>query len=1090
MGNYNPHAPIILGQEWVPIRDEDTVFAPSVNAVELGHKFTLIGSQQVNNIRFYSRNNPAFLGQAMLAAVYPYTTEDLTGPISRVVIPCNNGGVTGTAFTLNTGSVAGDLFSPSDGTSISVNPTLSGTLSMFFNTNAYAAILAGKRILGVNLLYLANGLFGQSPNVRVHVLISNDAGHRAGFGILAGADAPLIPSAIPAVGSVQRKRFGEVAHFWQSQSVQTTSERVPWRYSELQQFEASAANRIFAVLDVLADPAATEVGTISYVALEVVYCEERRLITAGRVFGTPLLPTFAMTPYIEQTNVLPARLLTSLAANPILTAGPYTLTIASADVGDLDLATIDGLAVADTDYPSLNALRELYQILPHPGVQVDHPFPVEERLGDTFTQTETHVLTQLSVHASGGTLTEPHVYGRQGAAQVYGANTATQEIFNYNDIGLLLPGTAGNNATTPDNAALDIVGDIDLRADVAMSPAAWAGTVTFLAKWTSAGNQRSYLLDTSGTGFLRFFWSTTGANLLNFLSTAPVTPLIPPSGRLAVRATLDVDNGAAGHTVTFYTAPTIDGPWTQLGSPQVGGGVTSIFSSTAILEVGSFDAGTSDLLPGTMYADEVRSGIDGTAVANPRFDQQPPGTTVFVDAAGRTWTINGTAAIVSTATNGGIISASYPQVRYYARRFGDTSIPLTLTGVGSFSASTASITPSDFDLLPEIIDGWREVTLRFATPPTMGGSIPTPGWTWSATSETAGNRWEILAACAPAISGSAGTGLFNQVPFPDRLGPATYQPPVGSDIELTWMPQGVASPYVSGAVPDPACDAVLIFSQDPPIVSGLSLTQLTQTVTGIGLDCGSQPCCIPSGIGYQRITWTAVSFSASGLAASGFGAYELQRFDTTPGAGFETIMLATSPYVTGFNDYEARIGITSVYRIRSLNVLNFAGAWSPYVSGAPPGVTVGPCGDNTGALAFTSNAAQSGIHNAAYIMQWASGLPTEAFGLPEADMVQFQPMYNRDGSIAFHGTERGLEDFTRDVLLHAGAIDPIRLTDARTIRDLAWADLPYVCVRDERGDRWFANVRIPSVASQRNATQYMARLEITETTRTPHAVNP
>ena len=300
--------------------------------------------------------------------------------------------------------------------------------------------------------------------------------------------------------------------------------------------------------------------------------------------------------------------------------------------------------------------------------------------------------------------------------------------------------------------------------------------------------------------------------------------------------------------------------------------------------------------------------------------------------------------------------------------------------------------------------------------------------------------------------------------------------------DLNWMPQ--LGPYVSSTTPDPDCDAVLIFSQDPPEIENLTLSQLTQEVTGLGLNCGEVPCCIPEGIFYHNLTWSATS-----LPASGFGAYEMQRWDTTE-ADFATIMLATSPTVTGFNDYEARVGIDSVYRMRVLNLYNFAGGWGTQVTGniASPGVS-GGCEDQTGALMFTSNADQSGLSNAAYTMQW-EGSPSEDFALPEAEEVIFQPMFNRDGSVAFHGTERGLETFARTLLIHAGAVDPIRLADVKTLRDLAWADLPYVCVRDDIGDRWFANVRVPNVNARQNRTSYMARVEIVETTRTPAAVDP
>jgi hypothetical protein len=175
-----------------------------------------------------------------------------------------------------------------------------------------------------------------------------------------------------------------------------------------------------------------------------------------------------------------------------------------------------------------------------------------------------------------------------------------------------------------------------------------------------------------------------------------------------------------------------------------------------------------------------------------------------------------------------------------------------------------------------------------------------------------------------------------------------------------------------------------------------------------------------------------------------------------------------------------------------LNVYNFAGAWSAQVTGAPPepGVT-GGCDDMTGGvLIFTSNSAQSGIHNAAYVPQWDGGLPTEDFQLVEADMVTYQPMYNRDGSVAFHTSERGLERFTRNLLIQAGAIDPIRLADVKTLRDLAWADLPYVCVRDDIGNRWFSNVRVPNVNARDNRRKYMAQIAVTEVTTCPYPVDP
>jgi len=121
--------------------------------------------------------------------------------------------------------------------------------------------------------------------------------------------------------------------------------------------------------------------------------------------------------------------------------------------------------------------------------------------------------------------------------------------------------------------------------------------------------------------------------------------------RGAVRAILDVDNGAAGRTARFYTASSVDGPWTQLGADVVAGGTTSIFNGTGVLEIGTYDnglvvAGSTSM---TVHAAQVRNSIDGTVVANPDFSAQLAGTTSFTDTAGRAWTVNGAALITAPA---------------------------------------------------------------------------------------------------------------------------------------------------------------------------------------------------------------------------------------------------------------------------------------------------------------------------------------------------------------------------------------------------------------------------------------------------------
>jgi hypothetical protein len=227
-----------------------------------------------------------------------------------------------------------------------------------------------------------------------------------------------------------------------------------------------------------------------------------------------------------------------------------------------------------------------------------------------------------------------------------GLNTPTRvSVFTGNRY-LWLPDSAGNGASTPDAAVLDITGDIDIRIDLTLDPWNGAANLRELAgKYGVTGNQRSWALFVWTDGRLVWRSSPDGTNVIQYLSPVPI--VVPASGRLAVRATLDVDNGAGGHTLTWYTAPTIAGPWTMLGTPDIHAGTTSIFSSTAPLMVGDVTDLGFERPTGRAHAFELRSGIGGTVVANPDFSTPAEGAASFVDGAGRTWTPSGSAAITN-----------------------------------------------------------------------------------------------------------------------------------------------------------------------------------------------------------------------------------------------------------------------------------------------------------------------------------------------------------------------------------------------------------------------------------------------------------
>jgi hypothetical protein len=223
---------------------------------------------------------------------------------------------------------------------------------------------------------------------------------------------------------------------------------------------------------------------------------------------------------------------------------------------------------------------------------------------------------------------------------ILGRNTPIRVSLEGPDVYLDVPGTAGAQATAPDAAALGITGDIDVRIDIRAHTWQSAG-LDLCGKYETTGNQRSWLFGTD-EGLLVWGWSTSGtAASTTFVESTELLP-VPVDGRMAVRVTHDVNNGSGGNTVTFYTSDSIGGSWTQLGDPVVNSGTTSIFDSTAVLEVGDVIDLSDAPVGGQVLAFQLRNS-SGTVVANPDFTAQTVGATSFADTASspNTWTLQG-----------------------------------------------------------------------------------------------------------------------------------------------------------------------------------------------------------------------------------------------------------------------------------------------------------------------------------------------------------------------------------------------------------------------------------------------------------------
>jgi len=220
--------------------------------------------------------------------------------------------------------------------------------------------------------------------------------------------------------------------------------------------------------------------------------------------------------------------------------------------------------------------------------------------------------------------------------------SSTQRLSSWNipikwgtDRYLLLPGGA-NYASTPDTVGNSVVGDIDIRVRLSADDWTPAAIQYILAKYAALGTGSYLFYLNSGGGTLGFSWVLAG---VSYGANSSVAPTAVDGNAIWVRVTLDVNNGAAGRDLKFYTSA--DGvTWVQLGTTVTQAGVTSIHDGADALQVGAWGAGLSSFA-GKVYSAEIRNGIGGTVVA--KFDAQDgsENTLSFTGSqTGEVWTIN------------------------------------------------------------------------------------------------------------------------------------------------------------------------------------------------------------------------------------------------------------------------------------------------------------------------------------------------------------------------------------------------------------------------------------------------------------------
>lgn len=341
---------------------------------------------------------------------------------------------------------------------------------------------------------------------------------------------------------------------------------------------------------------------------------------------------------LDTTNTDPLR----IGANSFVGPGNYAAmefraaAIWRRALNPTELALIDSHYSGTTSKESFDLLREAV-------------FWVDSSIRNIAQINQTNILNPAQAKIDGAYVYTPGITGNYVSVP----HSPSLNILGTEGTKFLsLPGVAGQYATTPDTAALDITGDIDIRVLVLPDNLAAVSNGDLFAKWSVAASV-SWGLVRLTAGTLRLYWSANGTTALSADSTAAYTFSGSPTW---VRVTLDVDNGAAGRDIKFYTSP--DGTtWTQLGATVTQAGTTSIFSGTSVIHIGS--DGVVAPIAAKFYRAQVLNGINGTVVFDADFTQQALGSRGFIESTGKLVSLVGNASqIVDGTTFGTVPSGS------------------------------------------------------------------------------------------------------------------------------------------------------------------------------------------------------------------------------------------------------------------------------------------------------------------------------------------------------------------------------------------------------------------------------------------------
>lgn len=1059
MADYNFHRPDIVGQEWVPILD--SAYQPDIT-LERGYTFAVTqpGAPIVlNRGIFYVETVPPGVttSQVPFVNVFAKGNDVPIGTVMKTVVPCSGASNAGP-----NGSYTGDLSgfaalqNPSDGSGFGFglgpsSTTANGTLDLAFDVSGSAINgLSTSRILNVSFIYAAagNGVrVATTPSFMLTSVRYKSTDVYYGNGVLEGG----VSTRGDLTTALGRISLGEINPNWSLATYQGTADRYPWTEPKLQLFDESSGDPMrfrFAWSMDTTGPVVDE-PILYYAALEITWAPfENRIAYGGRHLGLDQTITGTEPYYNTGDNFVILRTASTLATGAGLRVPPgeYTVTTHLADLGDMNQPIFGINAAAATNTrPTFNAIRELYQEPPIQGVEMDRVLTSTDR----FATRVSHIIPAIGVSVTGAAAANRvysgcHGYASQTQGTVFVLANTTQTFQSVNLDGTLpypwvrfyarlasgepVGGIRFADNVSANNTYVEISGE-----DLMALPEIVDGWREVTLRFTSPSNVPN--MDGSTTS-RTWNWSIVNVNADQFETSYEI--LAAASATQLQDANYETSSNDAA--IPFGRAPFADTTFLFSTDPPAVTGLAVTPSSFAVTGIGLECSTVPACIPESVPYHRVTWSIPGFG-------------TNIQDTFDRTATNGwGTANTGQTWANAGGSASDYSVSVTGSHGIHDH------TGVNVGHHSTIGPTTlRDFTAYAEM--QWPGVSPTGAPfeMAILGRFTNTSNYYYFRV------RWQQDDAIEVAIIRVL-AGSFTQ------LGSSVFNP-------QGFTSGGTANQVLSmRAEGEGSTLRVKVWAQaqtQEPAAWTLTVTDANLVAGQVGIRSEL----ISGNTNTLPIRFRFPTFLVTPIT-NNFGYYELQRSDVD--TDWQTILKATSPGVTGFNDLEARISLQSDYRIRQVNVHDFPGPWSSTVSGT---LTTTLTGDDHELLVFTTNEDQSGTRVLAYEEVW-DGAPSREFSYFEGDgMTQFQRMYGKDFQTGFHPLERGGVRFERTMLVQNAAVSaPILENAFRSLGDLAWSDVPYICVRTDAGDRWFAAVEVPSGRINRRGKKLqLAQVRITET---------